>query len=218
MKIPTYEIVLTDALDGVTLISLVATPANQRQFVKMHRDNPVVVLSNQMKQELTGPVLIPDQLIYRREADGQEYNITFSAPVIEEIRRGFHANTGNLKTTNIEHDEQNLCEGVVLNSWLLSADNRTQTDTLGFADLPNGTWFVTYWIPKVADWNKYVLSEQVKGFSIEAYLDLVVKMQHAAPVKPTFAEALALLLATDDNTSDDEKLSVLLQNITDADV
>lgn len=208
--IPTYEVILNDETDGVTIISLVNSPANKTLFVKMNDSQQVIKLAeNLMKQQLVGPVLIPNQLIYRRDEDGTEYNITFSSQVIEDIRLGFHANTGDVKLTNIEHSD-NAIKGVVLNSVILSEDNRNEYDKLGFQDLPVGTWMATYYVPSTADWNKYVMTGHVKGFSIEAYLQTRVKM---SVNKMSLENMLDMLLSADD--MNEEMIDTLLKTIED---
>lgn len=207
--IPTYEVLLNEETDGVTIISLVSNPANKTLFVKMNSQQVIKLADNKMKQQLVGPVLIPNQLIYRRDEDGSEYNITFSAQVIEDIRLGFHANTGDVKLTNIEHSEEKI-KGVVLNSVILSADNRNEYDKLGFQDLPLGTWMATYYVPNTADWNKYVMSGHVKGFSIEAYLETRVKM---SVQKQSLETMLDVLLSADD--VDELMIDTLLKAIED---
>jgi hypothetical protein len=207
--IPTYEMLLNDETDGVTIISLVKNPANQTLFVKMNSQQVIKLAENKMKQQLVGPVLIPDQLIYRRDEDGTEYNITFSQQVIEDIRLGFHASTGDVKLTNIEHSDNTL-KGVVLNSVLLSEDNRGEYNKLGFQDLPDGTWMVTYYIPSANDWKEYVMSGQVKGFSIEAYLNTRIKM---SVTKISLEMMLDKLLAAEDMS--EEMIDVLLKTIDD---
>lgn len=212
-NIPTYNVVLSDEEDGVTLISLVKSPANQREFIKMGSQQAYTFAENKMKQELTGPVLIPNQLIYRRDANGTEYNLNFTAEIISDIRRGFHASTGNLKMTNIEHNADVTCPGVVLNSQLLTNDNRAEYDKLGYADLPNGTWMVTYYIPNATDWNKYVMSGQVKGFSIEAYLDKVIKLHQLQKI--SLEAMLDAILAAEEIS--EELLDKLLNSLDDVD-
>lgn len=207
--IPTYEVLLNDETDGVTIISLVNRPANQTLFVKMNSQQVIKLAENKMKQQLVGPVLIPNQLIYRCDDDGTEYNITFSAQVIEDIRLGFHASTGDVKLTNIEHSDNTL-KGVVLNSVLLNDDNRGEYDKLGFQDLPNASWMVTYYIPSLSDWKEYVMSGQVKGFSIEAYLNKRIKMNKQ---KVGLESMLDMFNINDD--VNEEMIDILLKAIED---
>jgi hypothetical protein len=164
-----YKIVYNGQEDeGVYGISIVDEPANEMKFVAMNKDiKPVILESNKEKQILTGVVLIPDQLILRREGD-YEYNIVFEEEVIEKLSQDF-LRRGFVKNSKYNHEGKWL-EGIsVVESWIVYDNESDKAKALGF-DVPNGTWLVSM---KLSDelWNEYVKTGKVAGFSIDAFLE-----------------------------------------------
>ena len=161
-----------DEFEGVYAISLVEDPANEMQFIMLsNTKKDVLKLANEEKQLLTGVVLMPNQKIYRRDENGKEFEIFFEADVIEKLSQDFLKN-GFQKNSTYNHNENNWLQDIsVVEQWILEDPENDKANALGFKDLPKGTWMVTF---KVSDeiWGDYVKTGKVKGFSIDAFLDM----------------------------------------------
>jgi len=161
-----------DEFEGVYAISLVEDPANEMQFIMLsNTKKDVLKLANKEKQLLTGVVLMPNQKIYRRDDSGKEYEIFFEADVIEKLSQDFLKN-GFQKNSTYNHNENNWLQDIsVVEQWIIEDPENDKANALGFKELPKGTWMVTF---KVSDevWGDYVKTGKVKGFSIDAFLDM----------------------------------------------
>ncbi|GAB2542364.1 XkdF-like putative serine protease domain-containing protein [Rufibacter soli] len=159
----------SDEKTGVSLISFVSTPAIETDFIALSKQLEVRLAQDEAKQILTGPVLIPDQKIYRKDGK-EEFYITFSADTIERIRNKFFQK-GNTHATNLEH-ELALDGNYVVESWLISDAKKDKAVALGFEGLPVGTWMASYKVPDKEFWDEKVATGVVKGFSLEGLFSM----------------------------------------------
>lgn len=164
--IPVY---MVDGLDSeVTAISLVSEPAIMESFVTFNKDkkNKMEMFMNNEKMQVMGPVLIPDQKIYRNN-DGFEYYIVFSQNAIEQLSRKFLTELRN-NQWSIQHEEETSSVSIV-ESWIKSGSD-DKSNMFGF-NMPVGTWMVTAQINDIDLWQK-IKRGDMTGFSIEAWLNL----------------------------------------------
>lgn len=187
--LPIYAASVSDLDDyetGIYAMSFVDDPANMRKFValsraakkiKMHRDK--------QKQIITGPVLLPGQMIYRNDEFG-EYYMTFSAEAIEKIaakmlRQGsaIHMTTHNHGYTNVEG-----CQLVEL--WLVKDPKTDKAAALGLEGITAGTLMVSYRVNNTDYWNEEVMTGNVTGFSLEGFFE-TNKIEMATPKKAAMA-------------------------------
>lgn len=144
-------------------VSLVKNPAIQTMFVKMSEEIEIKLTFNEDKMIVSGPVLIPDQPIWRNEVDGY---ITFDKETINLLQSEYSKNN-DLTALNIEHSSQNV-DGYVKESWITGSIDKSQE--LGY-DLPEGSWFMTTQITNNMLWDR-IKSGEINGYSIEAVVDL----------------------------------------------
>lgn len=174
-KFPIYDLKIneTDDETGVYLVSFVDEPAIERDFVKLSskKDEFKFKVTQEMKQYLSGPVLVPDMLIFRMSSQGVPYYVRFSADEIEKIVKKFFRG-GFSKSTNQQHDLQ-LDGNYVFESWIVQDPETDKSKLMGFEDVPKGTWMMTYHVPDKAYWEAEILSGNVKGFSIEGFFDQI---------------------------------------------
>lgn len=186
-KLPTYIINVDDDDElGVDRLSLVARPAVQTNFIalseaeKVHRIQ--LLKSNLAQQMLYGVVLKPDQLIYRRDDDGSEYNITFPKDQIVKIAQRYLKN-GHQNKVNIEHGNKTISASIV-ESWITVDTDKDKIKAVGLAeDLPIGSWCVGIKVDQLADWEAYVESGLVNGFSLEGNFDHIIKLKQETMTK-----------------------------------
>lgn len=162
--IPVY---MVDGLDSeVTAISLVSEPAIMESFVTFNKDKKMEMFMNNDKMQVMGPVLIPDQKIYRNN-DGYEYYIVFSQNAIEQLSRKFLTELRN-NQWSIQHEEETSSVSIV-ESWIKTG-SEDKSNMFGF-NMPVGTWMVTAQINDIDLWQK-IKRGDMTGFSIEAWLNL----------------------------------------------
>jgi Asp-tRNA(Asn)/Glu-tRNA(Gln) amidotransferase C subunit len=117
-----------------------------------------------VRQIISGPAMIPDTLIYRRDAGG-EYDVFFSKETINQIALKFFKKDYQ-KNLNMFHDPMLSLQGVTIFESFISDKARGIQPMKGFEDLPDGTWFISAKVENPDVWAK-VMSGEVKGFSVE---------------------------------------------------
>jgi len=159
---------------GLTGISLVENPAMESGFVAFNKTRKKFIKlqsdEGDYKQIVGGLALIPDRLIFRVSASGEEYYGYFTQETIEKLRNKFHKDL-NLNNVNLEHDPDKPVPAYLVESYLLDTDDRVnEIKNKGIEEATLGAWYTAY---KIEDEElfKKVLDGDVTGFSIEAYLD-----------------------------------------------
>lgn len=166
-KIPVYECKITGTDEtGIYAISFVDDPAIEKNFVALQRKAPVKLALNSQKQILTGPVLVPDQLIYRYDEKLGEYYVKFTASEIEKITQKMMKTGLALRTTTHQH-ERALSGNYLTEIWLVSDSKKDKAVALGLGELPVGTLVASYKVENPLYWRNEVLTGKVKGFSLE---------------------------------------------------
>jgi hypothetical protein len=128
------------------------------------------------KQIISGPAMIPDQPIYRRSKDGEEYNVVFTKSTIQKIVERYFKNQYN-SNFNLQHKKNMLAEGVYLIESFIIDSMRGIKAPEGFEDLPDGSWFISCKVDNEEIWNDYIKSGKFKGFSVEGlFADKKVEM------------------------------------------
>lgn len=186
--LPTYRITIEDEADAVEFISIVDKPAIERDFVAFSKQKQVAF--NEELRIITTPVLIPDQPVYRNDANGEYYLVALDEDV-ERIYSKF-AKDGNFNKINLMHTKgtEQTSEQVYLYEMFLSDTKRGISAPEAFKDLPNRTWFASYKVLDDEIWNK-IKSGDFNGVSIEGNLG-IIDLQEDQEFKE-FADAWAEL-------------------------
>jgi len=163
-KLPLYRVKLkNDDKTAVYAVSLVDSPAIEVDWLKLSEELQMSFASQEDKQMLYGPLLIPGKLIFRRdEKTGEEFNIVFEAETIAEISQRYNKSKIN-DIFNINHSGTPV-EAYLAENWLTKTPDAS--NSYGF-DLPEGTWFGGVKVEDKNFWMSEVKSENVKGFSVE---------------------------------------------------
>lgn len=167
MKRKKYKVTVENS--DVFACSLVTAPAVEELFVAFNEDKPLTEkFADQKKHMLTGIVAIPDKPIYRRDANGEEYDIVFSAEAIESLAKSYMKNFRQ-KNVTLQHQED--AEGIyMVEQWIKTNAEYDKSLALGFSkEIPVGTWFQTYYVDSNEIW-KRVESGELRGFSLECVL------------------------------------------------
>lgn len=181
-KIPTIELGVNDFAytSGINALSFVTNPAIEEDFMYFNAVNNVTLSRiDGEKRVVTGPVVIPDKLIYRfNEETGEEFNIFFSVDTIEQIAKKF-AREKKSSNATVQHEED--VDGTyVFETWLVADANIDKAAALGYK-VPVGTLMMSSYIQNDELWEK-IKSEEVKGYSLEgAFLELAITMNKETP-------------------------------------
>jgi len=183
-----YDAKLDDAgMLGIEAISLVSMPAIEQNFVALSDQKVLQAKVDEVRQMVYGPILIPDQLIYRKnDKTGEEYYIRYSADVIRQAAQGF-MKKGNQSQVTIEHEYS--VQGITFVEFWIKDYDQDKSNPLGF-NLPVGTLFGG---AKIDDPKFYELATNgaLKGFSIEAWFDFSESEEQM--IAQAIAQALEML-------------------------
>ena len=186
----TFKVIFSEEKEGVFAISLVENPAIEIDFIALSKENIIKLAEvSEEKRLLISPVLIPNQPIYRRDAQGNEFNIVFPEETILKAQQNFYKQ-GFQRNSNIEHnDNLTLNDVTFVESWIKEDDTYDKSLKYGF-DLPNGTWFAVMKVESDETWQR-VKNGEVKGFSIEGNFDLEkINLSNNMSFKEQFREVL----------------------------
>lgn len=179
MKKKVYELTIDmlDELSGIDSISLVDDPAIDVPFLAFSKDNTKhkinFEVTNEEKRLATGPAMIPDLLIPRRDSKGEIYDVYFSAETIRMIAEKYLMNGENVKN-DVGHDGMRRKSIYLLESWIKESEFDKSMQYEQYKDLPLGTWFVTMKVNDDDTWEK-VKAGELRGFSVSGWFaeDLV---------------------------------------------
>ena len=119
-------------------------------------------IENPEQKIVTGPLMIADLPIYRRDAD-EEYYVTFSAAEIKKIVQRFFKK-GYQSKVNVEHSTP--VDGVFMfESYIIDRDKGIMPPK-GFEEVSDGSWFGSFKVENEKIWEE-VKAGTFKGFSVE---------------------------------------------------
>jgi hypothetical protein len=121
------------------------------------------------KRILGGFLMTANQPIYRRDDDGSEYYVTFTAESISKIVNKL-AKSGKQLTFNLNHDDSLPVKGAYLLSHFIIDSKLGVSTPQGFTPAPDGSWFGYVKIEDESVWEKAKRGE-IKGFSVEGYFN-----------------------------------------------
>lgn len=156
---------------GVFAISLVNAPATGEHYIAMAKQDKIVKFAKVDEEQriLMGLVLQPDQLIYRVDENGDEFEMFFSAETIKDFSQNFFQ-SGFQLNSKLEHDEP--IEGVTfVESWLVADPEKDKSAAYGLS-YPVGSWLVSMKVDNDDIWNNYIKTGELKGFSIDGMVEL----------------------------------------------
>jgi len=170
MDFPIYELKINDTEKDaaeVSFIALVDAPAIKRDFLSF-RDTVKFEL-NEDQHIITGPLMVPEQLIYRKSEKFGEHYVKFTTQTIQSIAIKF-SKKGYQKNVNLMHDADMQVDDVTMFESFISNAQRGIKPMAAFSDLPDGTWFGSFYVENPKVWDA-VKAGMVKGFSVEGLFD-----------------------------------------------
>ena len=162
------ELTLTKGTELDFQIALVDSPAIESDFMAFKKQQQFKVISED-KRVVSGFAMMAEKPIYRRDDNGQEYYVKFTADSIKEISQQF-AKNNLLNQTNAMHQTDNFLDGVYVTESFLIDEQRGISIPKGYGDATEGSWFITMKIENNEVWQS-VKDGTFKGFSVEGIFD-----------------------------------------------
>ena len=173
MKLPVYRLDINEFDDetGIEFVSLVETPAIQKDFLAFAEIAQRFEIKDEEKRIVTGAAMIADLPIYRRDDIRGEYYVVFDKESIFKIAKKW-ARGNKYDAVNAHHNTP-IADGVSLFESYIIDRERGVMPPMGFEEVADGSWFVSYLIDNDEVWAK-VKSGEFKGFSVEGVFDFPV--------------------------------------------
>ncbi len=112
---------------------------------------------------VTGPAMIPDQLILRKDEHGNPFHVFFSKETVAKIaQKFFEYNKQN--NTDINHDDDITTNNTLLESWIVTDPEMDKSKAMGF-NVPAGSWMASYKFNDKETWQK-IKEGELQGFSV----------------------------------------------------
>jgi hypothetical protein len=174
MGVPLYDLVINEEDEtGVTAVALVDEPAIQLNWLAFSTQKQLFKTLDQEKRIISGPLMVADMVIPRRDDIKGEYNVRFNAKTIEQIANKFHKN-GYEKNVNPMHKSMALLPDIYMVSDFRIDSARGIMTPKGYDELPDGTWFADFKVNNDQIWNEYIKTGLFKGFSVEGFFNEVM--------------------------------------------
>lgn len=131
-------------------------------------NNFTFAIQSEEKRIITGPAMIADLPIYRKDAERGEFYIVFTAETIWSLAKKF---SREQKYTAVNTMHQNEVDGLsMIESYFVNRERGINPPT-GFEDVPDGSWFMSYLVDNDEVWAK-VKAGEFQGFSIEGFFGM----------------------------------------------
>lgn len=111
----------------------------------------------------TGPIMIPNKMILRRDEQGNPFYVFFTKKTIRKMAEKF-LGQNKQHNTDVEHDGRVKTDNTLLETWVSEHPTKDKSAAIGF-NLPAGTWYASYRINSDEDWEK-IKAGQLRGFSL----------------------------------------------------
>ena len=179
MDRPIYKITIEDEYAdgenlGIEMIAFTSKPAIKVKGMAFN-SHVAMTFKDDVKMRVVAPAMIPMN-IYRKDEDGEEYDVQFSAEVIEQIHSKFMQNLQNKDIFNLEHDTTKKVPAYILEAWIVDNPETDKAFTTYGIETPKGTLMLTSQVTDRAYYDDLVESGQV-GYSIEGFLGMKLSEQ-----------------------------------------
>jgi hypothetical protein len=148
---------------GVDSIALVDQPAIERNWMAFNKKPKqyTFAITSEEKRIVSGPIMVADFPIYRRDSEGYEYYVVFNA---ETIRKIVYKYMKEGRTNSVNEMHETFVDGVFMfESFIIDEMKPTPK---GFDKLPNGSWYGSFYVENDEVWQQ-IKDGDFKGFSVE---------------------------------------------------
>jgi hypothetical protein len=175
-QLPVFEFIIDEEDErALSKIALTANPAIELKGKYFSKEIEYQMFSDEEKQIIAGPAMIPNIKIKRKDENGNLYMGYFTKETIAKMVEIFNKNLKDKPqgVINDEHSE-NMVDAYIVGSWIVEDSYYDKSKFYGY-DLPVGTWFMEVKVEDKDFWNKGVKEEGKYGFSIEGIMDIIFK-------------------------------------------
>ena len=165
----TYRAKFNPDAKNVYGVSLVENPAMEGNFIQFSKQEIKFADVDKDKRRVMGLILEPNKLVYRNQ-DGEQFNIMFTKQDVEDVAYNFQKQK-NQNNSSIEHDNNSIKGVSFVETWIVENPEVDKSTNFGFS-YPKGSWMGVMQIDNDDVWNDYVKMGSVKGFSIDAFMQL----------------------------------------------
>lgn len=184
-----FYINIDDGLTGISAISLVESPAVEKDFLCFSKEKETVKLNfDNAKRVISGVVCLADTPIYRYNKKYGEYYVVFSKETIQKMVEKF-AKMDLFKSVNLQHDDTKFVDGIYMfESYIINKERGISP--IEFSDIPDGSWIASYKVENDELWGEIINGNKLNGFSLQGLFELEEKFSEQKPVEETFDEWL----------------------------
>ena len=184
-----FYINIDDELTGINAISLVESPAVEKDFLCFSKEKETVKLNfDNAKRVISGVVCLADTPIYRYNEKYGEYYVVFSKETIQKMVEKF-AKMDLFKSVNLQHDDTKFVDGIYMfESYIINKERGISP--IEFSDIPDGSWIASYKVENDELWGEIINGNKLNGFSLQGLFELEEKFSEQKPVEETFDEWL----------------------------
>lgn len=184
-----FYINIDDELTGINAISLVESPAVEKDFLCFSKEKETVKLNfDNAKRIISGVVCLADTPIYRYNEKYGEYYVVFSKETIQKMVEKF-AKMDLFKSVNLQHDDTKFVDGIYMfESYIINKERGI--NPVEFSDIPDGSWIASYKVENDELWGEIINGNKLNGFSLQGLFELEEKFNEQKPVEETFDEWL----------------------------
>lgn len=179
----------------VNFIGLVDRPAIEKNFLAFNDVAKFAI--NDDKRIISGPAMIADLPIYRKDDQLGEYYVVFDKAAIRCIVEKF-ASKGYMTNFNLFHNESMQVNDVTIFNSFISDKEIGIAPLGGFEDVADGSWFISAKVNNDAVWQK-VKSGEIKGFSVEGLFSYVPVAMQKMSVEDAVKSIQRIIAMTDDS-------------------
>jgi hypothetical protein len=148
--------------DGKKVI-IVAQPTKKTERVAGELWQNMQFSLDDDKRIITGPLMIPNKMIVRKDKNGEPYYVYFSKDTIKKMAEKFLAMNKH-NNTDTDHNYKITNSNTLVESWISQSKMHDKSYALGYV-LPEGTWYVSYKVNDDATWDR-IKNNELKGFSL----------------------------------------------------
>ncbi len=179
MDRPVYKITIEDDYAngenlGIEMIAFTSKPAIKVKGMAFN-SHVAMAFKDDVKMRVVAPAMIPMN-IYRKDEDGEEYDVQFTEEVIEAIHSKFMQNLQNKDIFNLEHDASEKVPAYILEAWIVDSPKTDKAFTTYGIEVPKGTLMLNSQVTDRAYYDELVESGQI-GYSIEGFLGMKLSEQ-----------------------------------------
>lgn len=165
-KLPLYQALIEDENDGIYAVSLVTWPAVEKNWVCFNDQNKEYLFNIQNEEEhiITGPIMLANTPIYRRDESGYEYNIVYKPETIKIMSQKMLSDQ-TYNNIDLQHDGQLLDKSMVQLIELYIVDKAKGIAPTFMNNIPDGSLIGSYKVMDEKLWNS-CKDGTFQGFSL----------------------------------------------------